>query len=215
MGRSQTPQEIARRYDRLASVYGALGALFLMRRKIRRAAVEWLQLEPGATVLEIGCGRGANLTALAEQVGPAGRIIGIDVSAGMLRHAEALRQQHGWTNVTLVEQDAAELDAPRPIDAALFSLSYTVIPERQRTLDAVWKLLNPGGRLAIMDAGLPDSRAGRLLGPATQAMSRATFLGDPFTRPWEDLAGLADDVECRRFWPGAYFLCAATKDPGD
>jgi len=215
MGRSQTSQDIARRYDRLASVYGALGALFLMRRKIRRAAIEQLELEPGATVLEVGCGSGANLTAITDEVGSAGKVIGIDVSPGMLRRADALRRRRGWANVTLMEQDATELEAPGLIDAALFSLSYSVLPQRQRALDAVWKLLNPGGRLVIMDAALPDGRSGRLLGPATRAISRATFLGDPFTRPWEDLAGLAGDVECHRHWPGTYFVCAATKGPGD
>jgi demethylmenaquinone methyltransferase/2-methoxy-6-polyprenyl-1,4-benzoquinol methylase len=215
MRRSRTSQEIARRYDRLASVYGVLGTAFLMRRKIRRAAVEQMELEAGASVLEVGCGGGANLTALAEGVGPTGRVVGIDVSPGMLRRAEALRRRHGWANVALMEQDATELDAPGLFDSALFSLSYSVLPERQRTLDAVWKLLNPGGRVVIMDAGLPDGWAGRLLGSATGAIGRATFLGDPFTRPWEDLAELAGDVERRRFWPGAYFLCAATKATGD
>lgn len=215
MRRSNTSQEIARRYDRLASIYGALGTAFLLRPKIRRAAVERLELEPGATVLEVGCGSGANLTALTERVGPTGRVIGIDVSPGMLRRAEELRRRQGWANVTLLEQDATELEAPELVDAALFSLSYSVLPERRRTLGAVWKLLNPGGRLVIMDACLPDSRAGRLLGPATRAVSRVTFLGDPFTRPWEDLAGLAGQVERRHFRPGAYFLCAATKGSGD
>jgi hypothetical protein len=68
-----------------------------------------------------------------------------------------------------------------------------------------------GGRLVIMDSGLPDSLLGRLLGPATRALSRVTFLGDPHTRPWIDLEDLGAKVECDRFAPGIYFLCSASK----
>lgn len=202
---------VGRRYDRLASVYGLLEAVYMMRGGIRRATVDSLRLGPGGTVLEIGCGTGSNLPLLVERVGPTGRVIGIDVSPGMVAKAERLRRRSGWKNVELAVRDAAEFEPPESLDGVLFSLSYSVLSEQRRVLGRAWDRLAAGGRLAIMDAGAPDGRAGRLLGSPMRVLSRATVLGNPDARAEAHLAELAADVECRRFWPGAYFLCVAAK----
>jgi ubiquinone/menaquinone biosynthesis C-methylase UbiE len=201
---------IARRYDRLASIYRLLSGAFLLRPQIRHEMIDSLELQSGATVLEVGCGTGNNFEALVERVGPAGRVIGVDASAGMLQRAEALRLRHGWTNVTLLRQDASQLQIPGPLDAVLFSLSYSVLPNRRRTLSDAWHLLVPGGRMVIMDAGVPDGRLGRLLAMPLRVISGATVLGDPLVRPWKDLESLAEEVEFRRLRPGTYHLSAAT-----
>jgi SAM-dependent methyltransferase len=99
-------------------------------------------------------------------------------------------------------------------DAVLFSLSYSVLPDPRTTLAAVWSLLCPGGRIVVMDAGLPEGPLGVLLRPLASAVSRATVLGDPESHPWEDLAELgAAGVETTRFQAGSYFVCSARR-PG-
>jgi SAM-dependent methyltransferase len=129
----------------------------------------------------------------------------------MLHRARSIVDRLGLTNVEIIDQDVAELAVDGPFEAVLFSLPYTVIADRLAALRDAWELLGPGGRLVIMDSGLPDSRLGRLLGPATRALSRVTFLGDPHTRPWVDLEALCGEVERRHFAPGIYFVCAAGK----
>jgi hypothetical protein len=63
-----------------------------------------------------------------------------------------------------------------------------------------------------MDAGLPEGQLGRLLRPLANAVSRATVLGDPDSRPWQDLAGLgAAEIETTRFQAGTYFVCSARR----
>jgi ubiquinone/menaquinone biosynthesis C-methylase UbiE len=206
------PEHVARRYDRLAGVYGALSVAFGLRPSVRRAAVSALALCEGDAVLEVGCGRGDNLGALRAAVGERGRVVGTDVSAGMLERAESRRRQADWQNVELLRQDAAHLEAAGPFEAILFSLSYSVMEERQAILASAWHLLRAGGRLVIMDAGLPDNVVGRLLGPPTRALSRATVLGDPAVRPWCDLAELGvEGVSVRWMAPGTYFVCSARK----
>jgi ubiquinone/menaquinone biosynthesis C-methylase UbiE len=207
----RSSDSVAGRYDRLAPIYHALGVVFLLRPRIRREAIDALHLAPAAAVLELGCGSGANLLDLSRSVGAGGRVVGTDVSGGMLRRARSVVDRLGLANVEIIEQDAAGLAVEGPFDAVLFSLSYTVIADRLAALRAAWELLEPGGRLVIMDSGLPDSRLGRLLGPPTRALSRVTFLGDPHTRPWRDLEALGTEVERRHFAPGIYFLCAASK----
>jgi SAM-dependent methyltransferase len=115
-------------------------------------------------------------------------------------------------SVRLLQQDAAELGLPGQVDAALFSLSYSVLPDRVTVLRKTWETLRPGGRLVIMDAGLPDSPLGRLLGPVGELIA-TIFPGDPYSRPWEDLTSLSSVVQSEWFQLGIYFICTVRK-PG-
>ncbi|HEY7256089.1 MAG TPA: methyltransferase domain-containing protein [Solirubrobacterales bacterium] len=210
--RRPSTERISRRYDRLALIYGPLSVALMLRRRTRDEAVRRLALSKGDSVLEVGCGSGANLGRLVAAVGPSGSVTGIDVSPGMLRRARELSRENDWENVTLLEQDARAPDVGGEFDAALFSLSYSVLPAPRDTLATIWERLRPGGRVAIMDAGLPAGPLGRFLRPLAVAVSRATVLGDPDSRPWEDLAEIgAADVETVRFQTGTYFVCSARR----
>src|SRR5204863_291262 len=94
-------------------------------------------------------------------------------------------------------QDAAELTRGATFDAALFSLSYSVIPASRTAAHRAWDLLRPGGRLVVMDAGVPDSALGRILDPVARLLVKLAP-GDPYSRPWEDLRlGQALEVVAR------------------
>jgi ubiquinone/menaquinone biosynthesis C-methylase UbiE len=205
----QSLEQITRRYDRLARFYRVLEPLYLIHDGARRKAVQALDLSPGDTVLEIGCGTGRNLAHLIDAVGDAGTVIGVDASAGMLAEAHKLAARRGWSNVRLLQQDAAQLSVDHDLTAVLFSLSYSVLPNPWPALEAAWRQVQPGGRVVVMDAGLPDTRLGRVLGPVARALV-ALAPGDPYSRPWEDLATLAP-VCSRRFLAGLYFVCFITK----
>jgi demethylmenaquinone methyltransferase/2-methoxy-6-polyprenyl-1,4-benzoquinol methylase len=203
---------VASRYDRMARWYRFAGPLILLAPGFRRKAVGRLGLKPGDTVLEVGCGTGRNLALLHEAVGAEGVVIGVDASDGMLAQARQLATRKGWSNVRLLHQDAAELDLQDRGDAVFFSLSYSVLPDRATVLQKAWQALRPGGRLVIMDAGLPASPLGRVLGPIGEAIA-TIFPGDPYSQPWEDLKIISDTVDTERFQLGIYFICKITK-PG-
>jgi phosphatidylethanolamine/phosphatidyl-N-methylethanolamine N-methyltransferase len=201
---------VTERYDRLARWYRFAGPLILLAPRFRRKAVKRLGVKRGDTVLEVGCGTGRNLALLREAVGTEGVVIGIDASGGMLAQARQLATRHGWRNVRLIHQDAAELDLQDPVDAVFFSVSYSVLPNREPVLSKAWEAVRPGGRLVIMDAGLPANRLGRLLAPFGEAIA-TVFPGDPYSQPWEDLKGISDTVTTERFQLGIYFICKVTK----
>lgn len=210
-----TRQSLARvtaRYDRLARWYRFGEVAIFLPPGLRRKAVERLGLEHGNTVLEIGCGTGRNLPLLREAVGPAGIVIGVDASAGMLAQARQLVSRHGWQNVSLSQQDATQLalEDQVEVDAVFFSLSYSVLPDRAPVLHKAWETLSPGGRLVVMDAGLPANWLGRLLTSVGEALA-TVFPGDPYSRPWEDLSVLSADVQTERFQLGTYFICKISK----
>ena len=90
----------ARLYDWFARATTAVGG-------VRAACVDALELDPGDTVVEFGCGPGPNLPALREAVGASGHVVGVDVTDRMLDRAQALVARRGWENVSLVQADAA------------------------------------------------------------------------------------------------------------
>jgi hypothetical protein len=72
-------------------------------------------------------------------------------------------------------------------------------------------MLRPGGRLVVMDAGLPPSRLERALTLFGELVARI-FPGDPCSRPWEDLTRLSPAVATEQFQFGTYFICAIRKE---
>ena len=155
-----------RRYDRMAGRYDLSTRLLA---PARRRAIEALRLDAGETVLDVACGTGLNLEPLQQAVGGSGRVIGIDISPGMLAVARARKERAGWANVELVEADVARADLP-PVDAALFSFTHDVlqIPAAVRGVAAS---LAPGARVSATGvkyahrAALPVNAAVRLIAP--------------------------------------------------
>jgi S-adenosylmethionine-diacylgycerolhomoserine-N-methlytransferase len=114
--------------------------------------------QPGATVMEIGCGTGRNLVQAAKRH-PQAKFYGIDISTEMLTTAIAsvARNRLAGT-VRVAHGDATNFDPSRIFQIALFdhvmiSYSLSMIPEWQAVLDHAVSRLKPGGRLHIVDFG--------------------------------------------------------------
>jgi demethylmenaquinone methyltransferase/2-methoxy-6-polyprenyl-1,4-benzoquinol methylase len=202
--------EVTAQYDRVARFYRPLEPLYMITPLARRKGVDALILKEGDTVLEIGAGTGRNLPYLTAAVGEAGRVIALDASRGMLHEARRLVDRRGWENVELVRQDASELELDRDVDAVLFSLSYSAMPAPRPALERAWQRLRAGGRVAVMDAGLTETRLRPLLDPVARLLIRLGP-GNPYSRPWEDLARFGR-VDTERFLLGIYYVCTVVKE---
>jgi demethylmenaquinone methyltransferase/2-methoxy-6-polyprenyl-1,4-benzoquinol methylase len=141
-------------YDVFANFYDA--SLDATYREHRQQALAALALQPGVTVVDVGCGTGASLPVLVPAVGPSGRVVGVDASPGMLAKAEARVRRHGWQNVVLrrvgsdytPEQLTRELGAIQRVHCFL---SLSVIDNWREVFDDYWRALEPGGRFVIAD----------------------------------------------------------------
>src|SRR5712692_717764 len=205
------PSFIRHRYNRIAGLFPFFELLFLLPPGIRRKAVDRLQLKPGDSVLEIGCGTGRNLPFLHEAVGPQGHIFGVDLSEGILSKARQLCTKRKWDNVTLIHSDASSYTVHDAVSGVIFSLSYSTIPSHKEVLLHAWKQLQVGRNLVIMDSRLPRGILGRLLLPYAVWVMRRTVLGSPFVRPWNDLGELTEQFKMEELLFGTYYICIGRK----
>ena len=118
---------------------------------IIRHIMDVVQLQPGETVLEVGCGSGVLARWLARSTSQANQIIGVDVNRYLLREAIALAKEEGLSNtISFQEGDAEAL--PFPDNHLDVALSFTVLEEgnADRMLAELVRVTKPGGRIAVM-----------------------------------------------------------------
>ena len=140
-------------YNRLSRWYDAVSGN--TEKKYRDGGLEKLAAQSGETILEIGFGTGHCLVSLATAVGTGGRVIGLDISDGMLAIARGRLQSHGLADrVDLRLGDAANLDflEAGTLDGVFMSFTLELFdnPEIPRVLAECRRVLKPGGRLAVV-----------------------------------------------------------------
>lgn len=149
----QLYQKRAKYYDVSANLYYLIG---FREQAYRRMAVEKLHLQKGATVVEIGCGTGLNFPLIQRYIGQEGKIIGIDLTDKMLAQARKRVQAHVWTNVELVQTDAATYTFPENVNGIISTFAITLMPEYESIIKNGSEALAPGGHLVILDLKKPD-----------------------------------------------------------
>jgi arsenite methyltransferase len=106
----------------------------------------------GASVLDIGCGAGTDLLLAARRVGPAGRAIGIDMTAEMRERARSGALECGLQRVEVCDGDATNLPLDdRSVDVVISNGVLNLVPEKERAFAEIARVLRPGGRLQIAD----------------------------------------------------------------
>jgi ubiquinone/menaquinone biosynthesis C-methylase UbiE len=132
-------------YRRRASGYDASARRTMA---LRRRAVELLRLRPGETVLDVACGTGLSLPLLCDAVGPAGRVIGVEVSPEMIALARERAAREGLKQAALIEASMEEADPGVPLDAVLFNYTHDVL-QSDRALDRIFRRAKPGARVVL------------------------------------------------------------------
>lgn len=150
---SETFEKMDRMYHLQRHFYDFTRKYYLLGRD---QLLREMNVKPGETVLEVGCGTGRNLVILAKRH-PNAHLFGLDASADMLEMADAKMDSARLRNITLANALADDFyyvntfELTDRFDKIFFSYSISMIPSWRESIDNALNNLRPGGELFIVD----------------------------------------------------------------
>ena len=167
LGRDKAPSRISGMFDAIAHRYDLLNHVLSggLDAYWRRKAIDSLGLCGGETVLDLCCGTADLAIAATRGSRGAGRVIGVDFSEGMLRYgARKLARRHLTGTVLLTQGDAMRIPVrSTSVDAATVAFGIRNVEAPVVVCQDMMRVLRPGGKLAILEFGLPPGPAIRRL----------------------------------------------------
>jgi ubiquinone/menaquinone biosynthesis C-methylase UbiE len=148
----QAKAKAAATYDAAADHFDDEPLAFWER--IGRRTVDRLALPAGANVLDVGCGTGASALPAAEAVGPKGSVVGVDLASRLLDRARVRATARGLSNIEFRLADMTSLGyRDSTFDAVISVFSIFFIPDMEGLVCELWRIVRPGGKLAVTTWG--------------------------------------------------------------
>jgi demethylmenaquinone methyltransferase/2-methoxy-6-polyprenyl-1,4-benzoquinol methylase len=130
----------------------------------------------------------------------------------MLKQAEHRVEENGWTNVELVQSDAAKYDFPQKVNAVFSSFALTLVPEFETVIQRAHQSLAPGGRLVILDLKLPGNWPRSMIQLAlliTRPFGVTLDLGE--RKPWLIMQKYFPDTRVKQLYGGFAYIAVGER----
>ncbi len=146
-------------FDSVADNYDLMNDLmsFGIHRLWKRFAINMASLKTGQQVLDLAGGTGDLTRLMAPAIGPSGHIVLSDINAAMLEKGRRRLLDKGVSgNVTFALADAEQLPfADNRFDLVTMAFGLRNVTDKQRALNAIFRVLKPGGRLLVLEFSKP------------------------------------------------------------
>ena len=146
---SERKHQVSDLFDRVATTFDHVGPRFFSHFGCR--LVEFARIPNGAHVLDVATGRGAALIPATESVGTQGRVIGIDLSEGMVQETAKELERLGLSpNAEVRQMDAEHLQFPdESFDYVLCAFGIFFFPQLDRAMSEFRRVLKPNGHIVV------------------------------------------------------------------
>ena len=149
-------------FDHIAPSYDRLNHLLSLDvdRLWRRSALPEIVDGTVQRVLDVACGTGDSTIAVARALAPGSRIIGSDISEGMMRFVMEKAEKAGVADRVDVEAADAEMlpYADASFDRVICAFGVRNFEHKERGLAEMYRVLKPGGRVVILELSVPENR---------------------------------------------------------
>lgn len=158
--------------------------LFSFTVTIRKKAIEHLNLLPGSSVLDVGCGTGASFPYLEKVIGESGDIVGVEPSRSMIAGARKRIQDNEWDNIALYENTIEAIEISQQFDGALLFAMHDVF-NSLAGLHKIHSLLKPEARIVCVGPRTQTAGPMRIFNPMlTRLFKRMALSQDNQDQPW-------------------------------
>lgn len=164
-------------------------------------------LREGETVLDLGSGGGIDVFLAAKAIGPTGRAIGLDMTEDMINLARKNAEKTGITNAEFVQGDIEDMPIEAgSVDCIISNCVINLCPDKEQAFKEMFRVLKPGGRVAISDIALKQDLPTELkesvdayVGCIAGAITSEAFLAGMTAAGFKDIAVVDAKVDLNAY----------------
>lgn len=202
-------RKYAENYDVAEIFYRLLGCRIP---KYRKMAVQELELSEGDTVVELGCGTGSNFDLVLDEIGPNGKLIGVDITDKMIEQARKKVQENGWKNVELVLCDIAEYKFPEAVDGIFSTGALSYSPHYDKIIKRGYDALKTGKNFVLLDFKKSE-RPARIFAPILLLTTKPFAVDKEYyeRQAWKSIEKYFEKTSYLEGWGGFLYLSVGKK----